>query len=57
MALYVVSLFVVPFLVPDDAPDGVRVTVALVMVAVPVVALVVLGVWWVRVLRGRDADD
>ena len=57
LAVYVVALFVVPFLVPDDAPEGVRVAVAVVMVAVPVVALVGLGVWWVRVLRGRDADD
>ena len=57
LAVYVVALFVVPFLLPDDAPDALRVTVAVVMVAVPVVALVGLGVWWVRLLRGRDADD
>ena len=56
MAVYVVALFAVPFLLPDDAPAWVTVTVAVVMVGVPVVALVVLGVWWVRVLRGRERD-
>jgi hypothetical protein len=57
LAAYVVALFVVPFVVPTDAPGWVRVTVGVVMVAVPVVALVVLGIWWVRVLRGRDPGD
>jgi hypothetical protein len=56
LAVYVAAVFVVPFAVPDGAPGWVKVTVAVVMVAVPVVALVALGVWWVRVLRGSRPD-